>query len=158
MTTDASFASSQFGAAIDRLGDFDGDGVNDFAISAPQFSSRLGRVAVIDGRAGFTSFTLPEYHTALEIGPDPALARSQFGSALTGLGHFYAGTGTTLVVSAPGLFVQPSDNAGRLYAFHGRGPGAPIAATAADHTLVGPGAGALIGTQLTNLGGLAGCR
>ena len=61
-----------------------------------------------------------------------------------------------MVVAAPGLGVQPSDNAGRLYAFHGRGPGAAIDATMADNVLVGPGTGALIGGLLTNLGPTAG--
>jgi hypothetical protein len=153
ITTDGTYAGSQFGSAIDRLGDFDGDGVADFAISAPLYSSRVGRVLVVYGRAAFTSFSAPNTTRALEIAADPALARSQFGIALVGLGHFYsATTGTTLVVSAPGLAVQPSDNAGRIYAFHGRGPGVPISATSADNVIVGPAAGALIGTQLTNLG------
>jgi hypothetical protein len=156
VTTDASYAASQFGVAIDRLGDFDGDGVNDVVISAPQYSSRLGRVVVVYGRTGFTSFMLPDTTRALEIGPDPALARTQIGQGAVGLGHFYSGTGTTLVVSATGLITQPSDNQGRLYAFRGRGPGAAINATAADHVLVGPGIGALIGTQLTNLGPVLG--
>jgi FG-GAP-like repeat/FG-GAP repeat len=154
--SDATFAGSQFGSAIDRVGDFNGDGVNDMVITAPLYSSRLGRVLVVFGRTGFTSFTAPDMTRALEIGADPALARTQLGVAVVSVGHFYAGTGTTLVVSAPGLAAQPSDNSGRLYAFHGRGPGAPIAATAADHALVGPAAGALIGQQLTNLGVLTG--
>ena len=121
--TDASYAGSQFGVAVERLGDFNGDGVNDMAITAPLYNSRLGRVLVVYGRTGFTSFTAPDTTRALEIGPDPALARTQLGGALVGIGHFYAGTGTTLVVSATGLVTQPSDNAGRLYAFRGRGPG-----------------------------------
>jgi hypothetical protein len=116
----------------------------------------LGRVVVVYGRSGFSSFTVPDTTRALEIAPDPALARTQFGTSMTGLGHFYSGTGTTLIVSATGLVSQPSDNAGRLYAFHGRGPGAAINATAADNILVGPGTGALIGTQLTNLGPVLG--
>ncbi len=156
ISTDATYAGSQFGTAIDRLGDFNGDGVNDIAITAPLYSSRLGRVAVIYGRTGFTNVTLPDTTRALEIGPDPALARTQIGSALVGIGHFYSGTGTTLVVSATGLLVQPSANEGRLYAFHGRGPGAAIDATMADHSLVGAATNMLIGTQLTNLGAVTG--
>ncbi len=152
--TDSSYASSQFGLAIDRIGDFNGDGVNDMVITAPLFNSRLGRTVVVFGKTGFSSFTVPDTTRALEIGPDSALARTQFGAATVGLGHFYAGAGTTLVVSATGLVTQPSANEGRLYAFHGRGPGAPIDATMADNVIVGAAAGMLIGTQLTNLGPL----
>ncbi len=157
ITSDATYAGSQFGLAIDRLGDFDGAGANDFVISAPLYGSRLGRAVVIYGNTGFTSFSVPNTARALEIGADPALARTQLGFSTVGIGHFYTATaGTTLVVAAPGLPVQPSDNSGRLYAFHGRGPGAPIDATSADHVLVGSAAGMLIGTQLTNLGLLSG--
>ena len=150
---DPTYAGSQFGYTIDRLGDFNGDGVADFAIGAPLYSARKGHVAVVYGSTTFTSFTVPDTTRALEIGADPTLTRTQLGIGMLGLGHFYSvTTGTTLVVSAPGLGVPPSDNAGRLYAFHGRGAGAPIDVTAADHVLVGPAAGALIGGFLTNLG------
>jgi hypothetical protein len=153
ITTDATYAGSAFGYAMNGLGDFDGDGIDDFAISAPLFNSRQGRAAVVYGRSGFTSFTVANTTRALEIGADPALTKTQFGIALLGLGHFYSVTsGTTLVVSAPGLGAQPSDNAGRLYAFHGRGPGAPIDVTTADDARVGPAVGALIGNELANLG------
>jgi hypothetical protein len=85
---------------------------------------------------------------------DTTLNRSQFGLAVLGLGHFYSGTGTTLIASAPGLgaATSTSANEGRLYAFHGRGPGAAILATAADHVLVGPGKPARIGQTLVNIG------
>jgi hypothetical protein len=153
ITTDATYAVSQFGTAMDGLGDFNGDGVADFAISAPLYNSRVGRVLVVYGRTGFTSFAAPSTTRALEIGGDPALMRTQLGVGVAGLGHFYSvTTGTTLVVSAPGLGVQPSDNAGRIYAFHGRAPGAPIDVTSADNVVIGAATGALIGNQLANLG------
>jgi len=157
ITTDATYANSNFGFSIAPLGDFDGDGADDFAIGAPLFNVRVGRVSVIYGRAGFTSFGLPDATAtrALDIGPDPTLDRSQLGTALTGLGHFYTATsGTTLVASAPGLgaATSTSSNEGRVYAFHGRGPGAAINATAADHVRVGPAKGAEIGQFLMNLG------
>ena len=153
--SDATWALSAFGASMAPLGDFDGDGVDDFVIGAAGFNTLRGRVAVIYGRAGFTGFALPNTTRAFEIGADPALNRSQFGLALVGLGHFYSTTsGTTLVVAAPGLggAASTSSNEGRIYAFHGRGPGAAIDATAADHVKVGPGKPAKIGQTLTNLG------
>ncbi len=157
ITTGAAYAGSQFGVAIDALGDFDGDGVDDFVISAPLYSARVGRVLVVYGKSGFTSFSAPDSTRSLEIAGDPTLARTQFGTATVGLGHFYTATaGTTLIVSAPGLVVQPSDNAGRIYAFHGRAAGAAIDATSADAVFVGPGTGSLIGNQLSNLGPILG--
>jgi len=155
ISTDATWALSGFGVSIAPLGDFDGDGVTDFAIGAAGFSSLSGRVAVVYGRTGFTSFMLPDATRSLEITSDTTLNRPQFGLAVVGLGHFYtATTGTTLVVSAPGLggATSTSANEGRLYAFHGRGPGAAIAATTADHILTGPGKPARIGQTLVNVG------
>jgi hypothetical protein len=155
ISTDASWAASAFGTAIAPLGDFDGDGAADFAIGAPGFGSLSGRVAVIYGRTGFTSFMLPDATRSLEIASDSTLNRPQLGLALVGLGHFYTvTTGTTIVISAPGLgsATSTSSNEGRLYAFHGRGPGAPIAVTTADHVLTGPGKGARIGQTLVNVG------
>jgi hypothetical protein len=137
------------------LGDFDGDGVDDFAIGAAGFNGLRGRLAVIYGRAAFTSFGLPNITRSLEIGADPALNRSELGLAVVGLGHFYSvTTGTTMIISAPGLggAASTSSNEGRIYAFHGRGPGAAILATDADHVRVGPGKPAKIGQTLTNLG------
>jgi hypothetical protein len=155
ISTDATYTSSAFGAAIAPLGDFDGDGVDDFAIGAPGFNTLKGRVAVIYGSASFASFGLPDTGRSLEIGADPALNRSELGLAVVGIGRFYTVTGgTTMVVSAPGLgsATSTSSNEGRLYAFHGRGPGAAITASAADNVKVGPGKPAKIGQTLTNLG------
>jgi hypothetical protein len=160
ITADATWAGTAFGLTMAPLGDFDNDGTDDFVIGASAYAAgtpptRVGRVAVIYGRAGFTSVALPDATRSLEIAGDATLNRSQFGLALVGLGHFYATTpGTTLVVSAPGLgnASSTSDNEGRLYAFHGRGPGAAIAATAADHVRVGAMKASRIGQTLVNLG------
>jgi hypothetical protein len=63
-------------------------------------------------------------------------------------------TGTTLIASATGLgtATNASSNEGRIYAFHGRGPGAAIDASMADAVRVGPAKGAEIGEVLSNLG------
>jgi hypothetical protein len=154
VTTDASYAATGFGSIMAALGDFDGDGVADFAIGANGFSGNAGHLDVIYGAKPFTNVALPSTTRALGIGPDVALTRSLLGTAIVGIGHFYAGAGTTLVASAPGVgnATSTSSNEGRLYAFHGRGPGAAITAAAADNTLVGPAKSAKIGTVLSNLG------
>jgi len=157
ITTDATYAGSAFGFSMAPRGDFNGDGVDDFIVSAPSFNARVGRAVVIYGRPGFGDLGVPDVTRGLEIGGDASLNRTQFGLAMVGLGHFYAvTTGTTMVVSAPGLgnATSTSDNQGRLYAFHGRGPGAPILATDADQVRVGPGKAARIGQTLMNLGPL----
>jgi hypothetical protein len=143
------------GASMARLGDFNGDGIDDFVIGGPTDATAVGRVAVIYGSKPFTNLTLPDATRTLEIAGDSTLNRTQFGLRVVGLGHFYSVmTGTTLVVSAPGLgaATSTSDNQGHLYAFHGRAPGAAIGASAADNVLVGPGKGAELGQVLTNLG------
>jgi hypothetical protein len=155
ISTTGMWSGASAGASMARLGDFDGDGVDDFAIGGPVYSGRSGRVAVVYGSKTFSNFTLPDATRALEIGADSALNRTQFGSRVVGLGHFYSVTsGTTLVVAAPGLGAasSTSDNQGRLYAFHGRPAGAAIDATSADAVVVGPGKGAEIGQLLMNLG------
>jgi len=126
-------------------------------VGGPADATRAGRVVVIYGAKPFSNLTLPSTTRTLEIAGDPALTRTQFGLRVVGLGHFYSvTTGTTLVVSAPGLgnATNASDNQGHLYAFHGRAAGAAIDATAADNVLVGPGKGAEIGQVLMNLGPL----
>ena len=158
ITTDATWAASAFGFSMAALGDFNGDSVDDFVIGAPSFNTRVGRVAVIYGRAGFTSFGLPDTTRSLEIGGDESLNFTQFGLAVLGLGHFYSVTsGTTLIVSGPGLgsATSTSANEGRIYAFHGRGPGTAITATEADNVRVGPGKAARIGQTFANLGPVA---
>jgi hypothetical protein len=157
ISTDSTYANSNFGQSLAALGDFNGDGVDDFAIGAPLFNTRVGQLVVIYGRAGFTSLGLPDttMTRTLQIGGDPALNRTQLGIAVEGLGHFYSvTTGSTLVVSATGLGTasSTSNNEGRIYAFHGRGPGAAIDASAADNVHVGPVKGAEIGQILSNLG------
>ncbi len=156
ITPTATLAAGLFGLSMARLGDFDGDGVDDFVAAAPLDSSSAGRLLVIYGRSGFKNLTLPDITRSLEIGPDPALVGTEFGWRVMGLGHFYSvSSGTTLIVSAPGTgnaSTATSNNEGRLYAFHGRAPGAAIGATQADNVVVGPGKGALIGQVLSNLG------
>jgi hypothetical protein len=155
INTDATWAGSGFGVSMAPLGDFDGDGTDDFVIGAQVYNARVGRAAVIYGRSGFTTFSLPNTTRSLEIGGDPSLVQSSFGSKVVGLGHFFSVTvGTTMIVAAPGIgnSSSASSNEGRLYSFHGRGPGAAIDVTAADNIRVGPAKGAKIGATLFNLG------
>jgi hypothetical protein len=156
ITVDASYDGSIFGSSMARLGDFNGDGVDDFALGASLFggTAQLGRVVVILGRTGFTSMALPDATNSIVIEGDPAVASSQFGYRVVGLGHLYSvSAGTTLVASAPGNVAIATGNEGRIYAFHGRnGVAGAIPIASADHVAVGPALNTRIGIALANMG------
>ena len=117
-------------------------------------SNAVGRVVIVLGKSGFASISLPDPTNAITIDGDSTLTRPFFGSEVIGLGRFYSVTsGSTLVVSAPGAAGSPDSTQGRLYAFHGQaGTGGSIPLASADNSLVGPAAGAFMGSVLSNLG------
>ena len=119
---DTSYSTSLLGTSMARIGDFNGDGINDFAIGARNYATFVGRVVIILGKAsGFASVTLPDTVNAITIDGDATLGRPYFGYRVLGLGHFYPATvGTTLIVSAPGTPSSTTANAGHVYAFHGQ--------------------------------------
>jgi hypothetical protein len=158
ISTDASYAGSSFGAAMARLGDFNGDGVDDLAIGARNFNMFVGRVVVVLGRAAFTSLALPDATRSIVIDGDATLGRPTFGASIVGLGHFYTSTaGTTMIVGSPGTATSTTANAGHVYAFHGQGGTAgAIAIGSNDQVIVGPASGAFVGQVLANLGPLVG--
>lgn len=116
------YAGAFFGWQMARLGDFNQDGVDDFAVSAHGFNSSTGRVLVVlgtkaaaNGTPTFTSFTLDDNAGARALWIDGEAVSSRFGINLFGLGKFLETGGTTLVASATGY----GNNAGRVYAFGG---------------------------------------
>jgi hypothetical protein len=151
---DTNYTNSLFGISMARLGDFNGDGIDDFAIGADQYGTALqGRVIIVLGRAGFASVTLPDTTHTITIDADPAVTDPLFGYRVLGLGHFYSSTGNTLIVSAPGNTTGTLGTEGRIYAFHGQtGTSGVIPISTADAMVVGPGANSRIGTVLSNLG------
>jgi hypothetical protein len=154
---DSSYAGSQLGISLARLGDFTGDGVDDLAIGARNRGPGIGRVVIIRGRNGFTSVNLPDTTNAITIDGDASLGRPLFGTTLVGLGHFYTGGPTTLIVGAPGSTSSATANMGHVYAFHGQNgtPGA-ISLSSADQVIAGTASGTQIGLTLANLGPLVG--
>jgi len=145
------YAATQLGASISRLGDFNGDGVDDFAVSAFSFNGGRGRVVVILGRSGFAASSL----NIQTIDGDPAYASGAFGGNVLGIGRLYANTsGSTLVVSANAAGVNTR---GRVYAFHGiPGTTGAINATNADNFVEGPVDAGNYGTSMGLLGAIAG--
>ena len=103
-----------------RLGDFNGDGVDDFAIGASGFNSAVGRVVIVLGKTGFGSVSLPDATNSITIDGDSSVMFPLFGARVLGLGRVYSATaGTTLIASASG-FAGFSSSQGHVYAFHGQ--------------------------------------
>jgi hypothetical protein len=144
---DATYAGSFFGASLARLGDFNGDGVDDFAVGAFGYGGSRGRVVIVLGKAGFAASAV-DVHV---IDGDAAYPSGGFGGAILGMGKFYTSTvGTTLVASGS---VAGMSGRGRVYAFHGiTGTGGTLSATMADHFLEGPADNSAYGQSLTIVG------
>jgi hypothetical protein len=146
----ADFSGSFNGFSLARLGDFNNDGVDDFAIGAPQYSGTVGRVSVVYGVAQGAAFgvgtpgivSLPaDYGTkALEIDSSGGL----LGGQLAGIGRFFLNGGSAFVASA-------NLSAGSVLAFHGVGAVGPISTP--DQTFAGPLAGGRAGIGLAVRGG-----
>jgi hypothetical protein len=158
ITADATYANNALlGASLARLGDFNGDGIDDFAIGAHFYGTgQNGRVIVVLGKSGFGSVQLPDSTNTITIDADPALTTPWFGYRIHGLGHFYNSTGgTTMIVGAPGTSAGTAGSEGRLYAFHGQsGTGGLIPIGAADHVVVGGALKVRLGAVLAGLGPL----
>ena len=155
ITPDATYSNNAlFGAAIARLGDFNGDGVDDFAVGAHLYGSmQNGRVVIVLGKAGFGSVQLPDAANTIVIDADPSLPTPLFGYRILGLGHFYPGAGTTLVIGAPGTTSGTTGSEGHIYAFRGQnGTGGVIPVGSADSVVVGNALQTRVGAVLSNLG------
>ncbi len=136
-TAEPELAGGSLGFAVARLGDFNGDGRDDVAIGAPDVEGGRGLVAVLLGKeAGYgAEVSLPDAFgtDAIRFDGEPGTTAG-FGFTLLGLGTFYSGTRTDLIVSAPGDDYPK----GAAFAFKGRAvTGTAIGAAAADNTLLG---------------------
>src|SRR5262249_22570667 len=151
-------AGPLFGGTIARLGDFNGDTIDDFAIGAYQWGgvALTGRVFIIKGKVGFGSVVLPDTTNSIVIDGDATLTTPLFGYRIVGLGKFYGApttSGTTMIVGAPGTSAGTAGSEGRVYAFHGQnGSGGTISIGSADQVVVGPALKTRLGSVLSNLG------
>jgi glycosylphosphatidylinositol phospholipase D len=154
ISTDATYANSFFGFSVARLGDFTGDGVDDFAIGVRGYNTSVGRVVIIPGKTGFASVSLPDTTNSIVIDCDSTLGSSFLGYKVLGIGHFYSvSSGTTLIASAPSGAASTPPNAGHVYAFHGQtGTGGVISIASADAVIPGMAANAKVGIALADLG------
>jgi hypothetical protein len=119
------------GHGLARLGTFDSDGSDDFAISYSGSSSNTGAVIVVKGGASFASLTPDSTNSILFTG---AVAGGVFGGGVMGIGRFYGS-------SSPMTMIVGATVAGTSYSFTGVSPAGGVATTAsADDTTVGVGA------------------
>jgi len=127
------YAGSAFGFPIQRIGDFNGDGVDDLAIGAPFAKSLDGSLAVVFGSSSAATISLPTDFGSRAVRIDGvAGSQSRFSTALAGFGSYYTTTaGRTLLASA-------NFGLGDVYAFHGQaGTGGLIPIAESDHTFDG---------------------
>ena len=115
--------------------DADDSGLDDFAIGAYGYNSYGGLVAVINGKSAAngglpTSRVVPAAFGNGATRIDAEAAGGGFGLCVSGMGHFYGGTTTPVLVTTAPYF---GTNMGRLYAFTSNGSSA-IAATSAVNT------------------------
>jgi hypothetical protein len=83
ITADASYDGAQFGLTMAKMGNFDGAGAGDLAISAYLYSmgtgAQAGRVVIVKGSSSFGSITLPDPTNTIVIdgeAPGDRLGRS----------------------------------------------------------------------------------
>ncbi|MBN1606529.1 MAG: FG-GAP repeat protein, partial [Polyangiaceae bacterium] len=118
------------GMSVARLGDFDGDKKDDFAVGVPHFrhtagvSTYLGQVAVVLGGDDLPSGTVLELSTAFSDGDairiDGEVDGGRFGTNVAGLGRFYDyEENPVLIASAPYVAAGGLTSAGRIYAVQG---------------------------------------
>lgn len=137
------------GQAVARAGDFDGDGVDDFLIGAPD----SGEDGVLTGgraylyRGGQTG----DERSAMDLRFEESLDYDGFGSAVAGDSDVSGDGWPDLLVGAPTAEGAAGIRAGKVYVYFG-GPGAD---TVADVVLEGDAPDAAFGTSIS-LGDLDG--
>jgi len=147
---DSSYAGTFFGGTVTRLGDFNGDGVDDFAVGAGSYAGGRGRVVVVLGKAGFSVAGL----NVMTFDGDPAYPTGAFGTNVLGIGRFFTGnTGNTFIAAATAAGIN---SRGRVYSFQGvLGTTGAINATAAQTFVEGPD-NSFYGTTMGLLGAIGG--
>ncbi|QOG07960.1 Ig-like domain-containing protein [Aureimonas sp. OT7] len=123
LTTSPTFADAQFGAAVAGIGDFDGDGIDDFIIGAPSSGSQTlsGSAVILLGNSIRESSTIAQDGGKIIIGG--ASAGAQFGYSVAAAGDVNGDGYDDLVIGSPGAGGQAG-----AYVLFGSSDG-PFAAT-----------------------------
>jgi hypothetical protein len=132
------------GHGVQPIGDFDGDGNDDLAISYSASNSSLGAVIIIKGGSSFPASLTPDATNSVLI--NGTTAGGAFGVAVVGIGQFYGSKFSTILSTA--------SIAGTSYSFTGLSPmGGVTTAASADDSTVGS-ASDRYGTPIAYLGPL----
>lgn len=132
-SADAGYSTSAFGASIARLGDYNGDAIDDFAIGAFHYGNGNGQVIVVLGSTSLPKdISFPE---AINSGAASAIngaSAGWFGYAIVGLGKMQG------LFSTPGLGVVEvwTATTGKIYSFTGT-TGSSLASSAAVSVYTG---------------------
>lgn len=141
-----------YGDSITKVGDFDGDGRADLLVSNSLSNSNLGGVEIFLGETG-GAFT-----GTRKISINGTAASTQFGKPALGIGRYYAGGGTTILVSTP-FDPKVPERYGRVFAFHGLSTGQTYDLSNAKASVGGPQVNnSFFGQALVNLGAIGGGR
>lgn len=148
---DAKFGGAVLGTPIARIGDFNGDGADDFAVAAVAYDSQRGYVGIVfgvpKGQPFPTSVVFPTDVGTKAAAITGSSTGERFGWQIVGLGSLYPGQGSTIVIGAS----RWNSKAGRAYAFVGPLSGTAAADTAAKSTIEGS-ASTLLSAGLAFLG------
>ncbi|MFO0606549.1 MAG: hypothetical protein U0324_25480 [Polyangiales bacterium] len=125
------FATASLGFALTRVGDFNGDGLNDIAASAPQSTSR-GAVLVFFGRTTFPSTLAP---AAADVTIRNSSMDTLFGRTLAGIGRVVGNDTREDLAIGYGATTVPAAAA----VFAGRAAATPVGLTLVDAALNRPG-------------------
>jgi len=131
VTLEGRRAGERFGWSVAAVGDFNGDGRDDFVVGAP-FSNagalENGAAYVYYGRSGGPN-TTPD----LEL--TGALAYERFGWSVAGVDRFLGGTARCVAVGAPSTGSGAGSRQGAVYVYQGTTSPNPGPNTTADLTL-----------------------
>ena len=149
---DPKFTNSRFGSNLTRLGDFNNDGVDDFAFSAPGYDSEAGQAIIVYGSS---ASEWPAETSIPGSGTNFATIRStggNFGASIAAFATYYTPGGSTLVVSA-----HTTDSlTGTVYTFGGPLSGQSATTLDANHAANGNVPGGVFGFPVRILGDLGG--
>ncbi len=139
--------AAQAGWAVAGLGDVNGDGLGDVAVSAPLQADRTGRVFIVHGPLT-ASMELKDAHATL----DGSAAGGEFGLNLAAAGDLNGDGAGDLFVGAPGDDHETGVDSGAVYLFYAPYEGA-MTVNDSPAWWIGEGAGhraspmALVGDQ-----------
>lgn len=122
--------SGFFGSSVSSIGDFDGDGVGDYAIGASQYGANglySGRVYVVFGRTDGRAPVIEDVESGLDgFVLDGEASMSFFGEAVAGAGDVNGDGFDDIIIGAPRGQLNARGN-GRVYVVFGRdGATAPL--------------------------------